>query len=110
MTCHAAASMLTAVASVLMVLCGAVAPQPRTVPLANAAESGMTIPLAGLGMPCGLHCPAVCPGYKCSQSSYDATLTFLALGGRHTDSADSCESRSARGGAGGRLVCAAVFV
>ena len=40
------------------------------------------MPLAGLGMPCG-------PSYSCSQSSYEATLTFLALGGRHTDSADS---------------------
>ena len=33
-------------------------------------------------MPCG-------PTYKCQLSSYEATLTFLALGGRHTDSADS---------------------
>ena len=54
----------------------------NTVPLLNAAEPGMTMPLAGMGMPCG-------PTYKCSQSSYEATLTFLALGGRHTDSADS---------------------
>ena len=55
---------------------------PRSVPLRNAAAPGMTMPLAGLGMPCG-------PTYKCGQSSYEATLTFLALGGRHTDSADS---------------------
>jgi hypothetical protein len=37
----------------------ATAPQPRSVPLLNAAEPGMTMPLAGLGMPCGLGCPKV---------------------------------------------------
>ena len=51
----------------------------HSVLLRNAAEPGVYMPLTGLGMPCG-------PG-ACGQSSYEATLTFLALGGRHTDSA-----------------------
>ena len=57
-------------------------PPRHSVPLQNAADPGVAMPLAGMGMPCG-------PTYQCSQPAYDATLTFLALGGRHTDSADS---------------------
>jgi diketogulonate reductase-like aldo/keto reductase len=72
----------TAAAAATVVAPAVAAQQPRSVPLLNAAETGMTMPLAGMGMPCG-------PTYKCPQSSYEATLTFLALGGRHTDSADS---------------------
>lgn len=81
--------MLVMFAYVLVPALASVAPESQySVPLSNAAEKGMRMPLAGLGMPCGYKCP-VCPGYVCSKSSYDATLTFLALGGRHTDSADS---------------------
>jgi diketogulonate reductase-like aldo/keto reductase len=50
--------------------------------LQNAADPGVSMPLAGLGMPCG-------PLYSCSASSYNGTRTFLAAGGRRTDSADS---------------------
>lgn len=54
---------------------------PRVV-LTNAADSNTSMPLVGLGMPCG-------PSYSCSQDSYVGTQSFLALGGRRTDSADS---------------------
>jgi|EP01043_Picozoa_sp_COSAG02_P014793 diketogulonate reductase-like aldo/keto reductase len=59
-----------------------VQPGTSTPPLRNAADPGVVMPYAGLGMPCG-------PTYQCGQSAYEGTLTFLALGGRHTDSADS---------------------
>ena len=71
-----------AVLAVMLVGGTAAQPQHSTPPLRNAADPGVTMPFAGLGMPCG-------PTYTCKQSSYEGTLTFLALGGRHTDSADS---------------------
>lgn len=76
------APMKAAVLAVMLVGGTAVQPQHSTPPLRNAADPGVTMPFAGLGMPCG-------PTYTCKQSSYEGTLTFLALGGRHTDSADS---------------------
>jgi diketogulonate reductase-like aldo/keto reductase len=57
-------------------------PTEHTVLLTNAADADVRIPLAGVGMPCG-------PTYACSASSYNGTRTFLAMGGRHTDSAIS---------------------
>ena len=49
--------------------------QHNTAPLQNAADPGVSMPFAGLGMPCG-------PTYSCKQSSYEGTLSFLALGGQ----------------------------
>lgn len=57
-------------------------PTEHTILLTNAADADVRIPLAGVGMPCG-------PTYACSASSYNGTRTFLAMGGRHTDSAIS---------------------
>jgi len=82
--------MLVALAQLLMVADPGVGP---SIVLKNVASPGVAMPLVGLGMPCGYTCPA-CPGYGCKQSSYDATLTFLALGGRHTDSAARNEGRN----------------
>ena len=61
------------------------APHPEVGPrvlLNNTADANTSIPLIGLGMPCG-------SSYQCSQDSYTGTGTFLAIGGRRTDSADS---------------------
>ena len=57
-------------------------PTEHTILLTNAADADVRIPLAGVGMPCG-------QTYACSASSYNGTRTFLAIGGRHTDSAIS---------------------
>ena len=75
-------TILTVAMLLLMVAAAAAQPQHSAAPLRNAADPGVVMPYAGLGMPCG-------PTYKCEQSAYEGTLTFLALGGRHTDSADS---------------------
>ena len=70
---------LTIAAFVSLSLSG---PGQPSVVLQNAADANVAMPLAGLGMPCG-------PTYACSIDAYQATKTFLALGGRRTDSADS---------------------
>lgn len=52
-------------------------PLQHSVKLLNAADPNTEFPLQGLGMPQG------------TDVAHDATLSFLALGGRRTDSADS---------------------
>lgn len=56
-------SLLAVTGSAILGVALATGLQPTTVTLRNAAEPGMTMPLAGMGMPCGLGCPKACPGY-----------------------------------------------
>jgi alpha-L-fucosidase len=70
-------------ATALTLLCEAAAAlqlqplPPHSVTLLNAADLHVEFPLQGLGMPQG------------TDAAHAATLSFLALGGRRTDSADS---------------------